>query len=502
MEKTGSGNDFELIPQNDNSKIDVTEGKQHNVGQPINEAMASEVIDIDGKDESSDGDDDDDDDDDGSNIVSDPDNCFSKKVRKVQTSIYGFFHKYKRQMKIGLYAILLILYTVYFGYAMYYSFKNAIALFAMTVFAVLCVAYMFAKKYLGDKIKEVYQPIIKFVDKHWNIVRWLSAIVTAVLVIIWIIMDTSQNPENLMSLIGVFAILLFCFLFSKHPDKVRWRPVIWGLVLQILFALMILRTRWGVVVFRYLGDHVTVFLEYTQIGAKFVFGDLWKNHYFAFEVMPMVLYLAAVISFLYHIGVIQIVITKLAWILQFTMHTSASESLATAAAIFLSMVEAPMLVGPYMSTMTVSELHAVATAGYTTIAGSIFGAAISFGISPSHVITASVMSAPAALAVSKLFYPETEKEPSSRRYKSLKINLPKYQNAIEALAQGAMKCVPVVVNVCVNFIVILAVLAFLNACLSWAGSMVGHPEFSFELICSWVFMPVAYLMGVDGKDCS
>ncbi|XP_070574761.1 solute carrier family 28 member 3-like [Ptychodera flava] len=522
MENNQVGNEFELLPQKDESTIELPddqteEGKENNAMdngtfkasdsfRPMNGAKDlfenvkirdTEVIDIDDDDVGNENEDDDVD-----QVPSDPDNCFARGVRKIKSSITGFLDKYKRRLKIGCYVVLLLLYMAYFCYAMYYSFTNARALFAMTVCVVLCVIYAFIRNNFGGEINKVIcQPLTDFCDKHWSVIRWISAIMTVALTVTWLIIDTSKNPANMMSFVGLVVVLLFTFVFSKYPDKIRWRPVLWGLVLQIILALLILRTRFGLEAFRLLGEQITIFLDYTEAGSKFVFGSLWHNHYFAFKVMPLVLYLGSVIAVLYHIGLVQIVITKLAWLLQFTMHTTACESLAAAGSIFLSMAEAPMLIGPYIPAMSVSELHAVATAGYTTIAGSVLGAGIAFGISPSNLITASVMSAPAALAVSKLFYPEVKQKPSLAEHRSAKIRLPEYQNVIDAIAGGAMAAVPIAVNICANFIVFLALLEFLNTFLSWAGGMVGYPHLSFELVCAWVFMPIAYLMGVDWEDC-
>ncbi|XP_077983269.1 solute carrier family 28 member 3-like [Glandiceps talaboti] len=431
-----------------------------------------------------------------------PDNCCTRGIERVQTAIYGFLARYKRHIKIGFHAVLLMAYTIYFIYALYYDFEGAIALFVLTLFVVFCVTYSFIMKRFGDRLDDVIcSPATRLVDKYWNIIRWVSGIIVVGLLVTWIIIDTSKRPANMMSFVGLIAIIFSCFLFSKHPSKVKWRPVIWGFILQFCLAITILRTEWGFKAFKFLGEEVTKFLNYTDAGSEFVFGKLWYNHYLAFKVLPIMIFLSSFIACCYHLGLIQWVIYKLAWMLQFTMRTSASESLNAAGNVFLGMNEASFLVAPYVKTMTVSEIHAISTGGYATIAGSIMGAAIAFGISPSYLITASVMSAPAALAVSKLFYPETEKSPTANIQSITKIAITKYQNIIDALAGGAMAAIPIIVNIAANFIAFLAILEFLDATLSWTGGMVGHPELSFALVCAWVFMPVAYLMGVDWEDC-
>ncbi|KAJ8026189.1 Solute carrier family 28 member 3 [Holothuria leucospilota] len=212
-----------------------------------------------------------------------------------------------------------------------------------------------------------------------------------------------------MSAVGLPIFIFFTYIFSKNPRRVKWRPVVWGLVLQFILGIFILRTSLGRSIFQWLGCIVGDFLNFTDAGSKFVFGeDTYTAHSFAFKVLPVLIYFSAVISVLYHLGIMQIVIRKLAWLMQNTMKTSASESLNAAANIFIGQMEAPLLIRPFLKDMTKSELHAVMTGGFATIAGSVLGAYITLGISPFHLMTASVMSAPVALAISKLFYPETK----------------------------------------------------------------------------------------------
>ncbi|KAA0191186.1 hypothetical protein HAZT_HAZT011173, partial [Hyalella azteca] len=182
--------------------------------------------------------------------------------------------------------------------------------------------------------------------------------------------------------------------------KVIWRQVLWGLALQFILGLLILRWPVGRKLFECLGDKVAEFLAFTDEGSKFVFGDLLvvdDGGIFAFKVLPVTLFFSFCIQILYYYGIMQWVVLKLGWLLQVSIGTTACES-----------TEAPLLIRPFIHLMTMSELHAVMTGGFATIAGSVMAAYISFGVSASHLLSASVMSAPAALAYSKLFYPETE----------------------------------------------------------------------------------------------
>ncbi|PIK55340.1 putative solute carrier family 28 member 3 isoform X3 [Apostichopus japonicus] len=312
---------------------------------------------------------------------------------------------------------------------------------------------------------------------------------------------TRGNPEQLISAGGLLVFILITYVFSKHPRHVKWRPVIWGLVLQFLLGILILRTQLGFQVFEWLGNVTRSFLEFSDAGAKFVFGkDTFMDHFFAFKVLPVVIYFSAAISVFYHWGIMQVVISKIAWLMQNTMRTTASESLNAAGNIFIGQTEAPLLIRPLLKDMTKSELHAVMTGGFATIAGSVLGAYISFGISPSHLLSASVMSAPAALAISKLFYPETKKS-KTKNIEDIELPKGEHRNVIEAASYGAYTAVPLALNIAGNLIAFLALLALLNGILGYLGGLAGVPELSFEFICSYVFMPIAFMMGVEPKDC-
>ncbi|XP_071941628.1 solute carrier family 28 member 3-like [Antedon mediterranea] len=338
--------------------------------------------------------------------------------------------------------------------------------------------------------------------EKWEYIKWPVYIIIIAGHVIAIVFITRQSPEQLVSAAGLLIFVFLTYVFSKHPRQIKWRPVIWGLVLQFLLGLFVLRTDIGLTIFDWLGDIVTIFLGFANVGAEFVFGENYLDHYFAFSVLPVVIYFSSVISVLYYLGVMQVIISKVAWLMQNTMKTSASESLNAAGNIFVGMTEAPLLIRPFIKEMTLSELHAIMTGGFATIAGSVLGAYISFGIDATHLISASVMSAPAALAMAKLFWPETEE---SKTANADQVDIPKGEerNMIEAASFGAATAVSLVANIAANLIAFLAILACCNAILTWFGGLVGieDPPLTFELICSYVFMPVAFIMGVEWNDC-
>uniref|UniRef100_A0A8B9K496 Sodium/nucleoside cotransporter n=1 Tax=Astyanax mexicanus TaxID=7994 RepID=A0A8B9K496_ASTMX len=374
-------------------------------------------------------------------------------------------------------------YVAYFIAACWLNFQRAVALVVLTSVAVFFTVYDLVKKYKGDSIKRCFKPAVRLLG----------------LLVAWLVVDTSKRPEQLISFGGVCLFILGLFLFSAHRSAVRWRTLFWGLGLQFVIGLFVIRTTPGYVAFNWLGDQVQTFLNYTQAGSAFVFGQLVEAGIFAFQALPIVIFFSSVMSVLYYLGVMQWVILKISWIMQITMGTSPTESLSVAGNIFVGQTEAPLLIRPYLKDMTKSEIHAVIVGGFATIAGSVMGAFISFGIDASSLISASVMAAPCALAVAKLSYPETE-ESKFKSKANIKVDGGGEQNILEAASAGASASIGLVANIAANLIAFLAILDFINAALKWLGGMVGYPDITFEIICSYVFMPVAFMMGIPVEE--
>ena len=306
--------------------------------------------------------------------------------------------------------------------------------------------------------------------------------------------------ERLVALLGLGVFVGFAYLTSVNRRAIRWQPILWGLALQLIFALFILRTAIGFTIFQWLGNTVSGFLNYSDAGASFVFGENFQDFFFAFKVLPTVIFFSAFISLLYHYGILQKAVQGVAWIMMRTMKTSGSETLSAAGNIFVGQTEAPLLIKPYVSTMTLSELHAVMTGGFATIAGGVLAAYVSFGISPKDLIAASVMSAPAALAISKIMFPETEESPTQGKV-SLKVERTT-ANGVDAIASGALDGLKLALNIAAMIIAFLALLAAFNALLAFIGGLFNYPQLSLELILSILLAPVAWLMGVPWADCN
>lgn len=296
-------------------------------------------------------------------------------------------------------------------------------------------------------------------------------------------------------------MLFLAWCMSAHKTKVSMRVVLGGLGIQFLFALLVLKTDAGRNFFQSVGDVFTVLLDYVDAGAGFVFGpDTFKEHYFAFKVLPTIVFFSALMSLLYYLGVMQFIVKIVAIAMQKTLGTSGAESLSASANIFVGQTEAPLVIKPYVKTMTKSELMAVMVGGFATIAGGVMAAFIGMGINATDLLTASVLSAPAALVVAKILQPEVE-EPMTRG--SVKLVVEKNgDNLIHAAANGAADGVKLAINVAGMLIAFMALIAMFNGLIGWVGVKI-NPEYkwSLEAILGFIFYPIAWVIGVASQDC-
>ena len=304
---------------------------------------------------------------------------------------------------------------------------------------------------------------------------------------------------HLTSLFGLIVFIGIGYLFSQNRQLIPWRTVFWGVALQLILGVLILKSEIGLTVFQFLGSTISQFLDFSDQGAKLVFGDGFEEHFIAFKILPTIIFFSAFISLLYHYKILPRIVTMMGWVMMRTMKTSGSESLSCAANIFVGQTEAPLMIKPYLSQLTKSELHSVMTGGFATIAGGVMAAYIAFGIPAEHLLSASVMSAPAALAVSKLLYPETEKPQTQNRINTLPQS--NYVNGIDAIATGTIEGLKLALNVGAMLIAFLGLTALVNSLLAFVGNLTGIPSLSLEWIFSYVMYPIAWLMGTPLADC-
>jgi concentrative nucleoside transporter, CNT family len=315
---------------------------------------------------------------------------------------------------------------------------------------------------------------------------------------------------RLQPLVGLIVILSLAYAISTNRRAIDGRTVAWGLSLQILFALLVLKTALGQRMFQALGNLMNRLLDFAFVGSSMVFGPLGSKEVwprimnqvlgpegaqwgvvFAFQVLPTIIFIAALFAILYYFGVMQLVVQVFAVVMRRVMRASGAESLNVAASIFMGQTEAPLTIRPYLPRMTESELMTVMTSGMAHISGGIMAAYILFGIEAQHLLTAVIMTAPGTLMMAKIFVPETE-VPETMGTVKLEIERTDV-NVIDAAGRGTSEGLALALNVGAMLISFLALIALVNALLGLAG-------LSLQEIFGWVFAPIAWAMGVPWRD--
>jgi concentrative nucleoside transporter, CNT family len=308
--------------------------------------------------------------------------------------------------------------------------------------------------------------------------------------------------ERLSGLLGIVAILGIAYLFSTNRRAIQPKTVAWGLSLQFVIAVLVLRTAAGQNTFRWIGDKINQLLSFAKAGSSLVFGELGTPGNtvatFAFQVLPTIIFIAALFAILYHFGVMQIVVLAFAKVMTRLMGASGAESLNVAASIFMGQTEAPLTIRPFLSAMTRSELMTVMTSGMAHISGGIMAAYIAFGVEARHLLTAVIMTAPGTILMAKMFVPETE---APKTAGDVRLRIEKTDvNVIDAAARGTGEGLMLALNVGAMLIAFLALIALLNALLG-VIPVGGGRRLSLELIFGYAAAPLAWLMGVPWKDC-
>jgi concentrative nucleoside transporter, CNT family len=311
-------------------------------------------------------------------------------------------------------------------------------------------------------------------------------------------------------LFGAVVILAIAVACSTNRRAINWRTVAWGIALQVVFALLVLKTSIGQRVFTTLGDAITRLLGFSRVGSDFVFGSLgnqpvWArvmnatlgddaarySMVFAFQVLPTIIFIAALFAILYYFGVMQLIVRVFAVVMHRVMGASGAESLNVAASIFMGQTEAPLTIRPYLPEMTQSELMTVMTSGMAHISGGIMAAYILFGIEAKHLLTAVIMTAPGTIMMAKMLVPETA-VPKTMGTVRLEVEQTDV-NVIDAAGRGTGEGLQLALNVGAMLISFLALIALINALLGVVG-------LSLQQIFGWVFAPVAWAMGVPWRD--
>ncbi|SHE42180.1 NupC/NupG family nucleoside CNT transporter [Clostridium fallax] len=308
--------------------------------------------------------------------------------------------------------------------------------------------------------------------------------------------------DKFIGIIGLVVLIGIAFLLSENKKKINWKLVFTGLGLQVVFALIILKFPPGRMVFQVLSDAITKLLDFTKEGSGFLFGNLMDQKtygmIFALQVLPTIIFFSALMGILYHLGIMQAVIKVISSGIAKLLGTSGSETLSAVGNIFLGQTEAPLLIKPYIATMTKSEIMAIMVGGMATVAGGVMAGYVAMGVDAGQLLAASIMAAPAGLVLAKIMVPETE-ESATKAGAELNVDMKK-ANVIEAAAQGASDGLGLALNVAAMLLAFVALIALINAILGACGGLFGFPQLSLDWILGRLFAPIAFLMGVPGSD--
>jgi CNT family concentrative nucleoside transporter len=335
---------------------------------------------------------------------------------------------------------------------------------------------------------------------------------------------------RLVGILGIATMIVIAWLLSKDRRRVDWRLVGSGVALQVAFGVLVLKTGVGRALFKGANAAFIKLLGFTEEGSRFIFGNLVKNNvpvgpvtgapadmapvqsaemwantgsYFAFSVLPTIIFFSSLMAVLYYLGLMERIVRGIAWVMQRTMGTSGAETLSVAGNIFVGPTEAPLLIRPFVGKMTYSELDTVMVGGFATIAGGVMAAYVAM-LSPyfsdiaGHLLTASVMNAPAALYISKLLVPEVDQPVTKGK---LKVTVQKEEaNVIDAAASGAAQGLKLAFNVAAMLLAFVALIAMVNFLVGSIGGLAGIEGLTLERIFGWVLAPLALLMGVPWAD--
>jgi CNT family concentrative nucleoside transporter len=314
---------------------------------------------------------------------------------------------------------------------------------------------------------------------------------------------------RLTGVLGMLVMLGLAYLFSTDRRAIKMKTIAWGLGLQISLAFLVLRWSYGQQLFLRAGNGVNKLLSYAFVGSEFLFGELGKQHsslglIFAFQVLPTIIFIAALFALLYYLGVMQVIIRAAAWVMQRVMGASGAESLNVAASIFMGQTEAPLTIRPFLPDLTQSELMTIMTSGMAHVSGGIMAAYIAFGVEARHLLTAVIMTAPGTLLIAKMLVPETGRPKTAGTVHMEGVE--RDSNFLAAIARGTSDGLGLAVNVGAMLVSFLALIALTNGILGgfhrWLGGhgMLWFPT-SLEQIFGWAFAPVAWLIGVPWHDC-
>lgn len=311
--------------------------------------------------------------------------------------------------------------------------------------------------------------------------------------------------ERFSGLLGIIVLLSLAFLFSTNRRAIKPKIVLWGVGLQFIFAWIVIRYSFGQKVLAVAGDKVTQMLNYSFEGSKFVFGGLGQQNsslgfFFAFQVLPTIIFISAFFAVLYYFGIMQFIIRMMAVAMTRLFSISGAESLNVAASIFMGQTEAPLTIRPFLPKATMSELMTIMTSGMAHVSGGIMAAYILYGIEAKNLLAAVIMTAPGTVMMAKMLVPETEQPVTAGEVRMSDDEMPKDQNVLGAIARGTIDGGQLAFNVAIMLISFIALVALLNGIMGGIHHYWGWFPENLQTVLSWIFSPVAWLIGIHGPD--
>lgn len=393
--------------------------------------------------------------------------------------------------------------VVYLFAAMLMNPQDAWPLATMT--AVCLVGTILSRTGKLTEIREALPAVPPQVS--WGILAVL-ALIMLVMVGVQVVPDSPERSSRQQALIGTVVLIAACTALSQKVRNIPWDVVLSAGLLQFFMGVFVMRTEVGMTVFKEAGNAVSYFLDFSNFGASFVFGDGFQEHFFAFKVLPTIVFFSAFISSMYYMGVMQVTVRIISLLLKKTVGTSLVQSVNAAANLFLGQTEAPLLIKPFLPKASPCDIHCVMVGGFASIAGGVLAAYIGMGVKAEQLIGASVMSVPGTLLVSNLVCPpgsmegeEGEEGPEGNDDEHFEFPPSSENNIIEAAGNGAHLAIDLVLNIGAMLIAFFSLLKVINMLLGYLGGLVDVPDLCFDMICGTALWPLAWLLGTPHQDC-
>ncbi|XP_052798136.1 solute carrier family 28 member 3-like [Mya arenaria] len=419
-----------------------------------------------------------------------------------------------KAIKTVLKLILLLAYFVYFGFALAYHVgdEGSWRLIVCTIFGVLLILWRLFKR---TRVYLIWESFLNKVSEEHSkgrrslVLRWVLYVLMTLFMITYVILFVAiKTPENLRSLFGLAAYPFLLFLFSKHRTKVNWHTVYWSMSLQFVMALIILKTSWGAASIRWCGTRLEEFLANAEAGSIFMFGEKYTDHSFIFGALVQSAFFVVAMSVINYLGVVSFIVNTFGYALAFCLKLSPAEGINAVGNIFLHVPESAMLIQEYIADMTPSQLFLTYAGGLSTVGGTSLVIFMSSGVPAAPLIAASAMSAPAAVAASKLSFPSVDNEevpPIPAGANGTPTTRPDFlekpTSLMHSIIVGINQSIVLTVQAVFYITTFVIILEWINNTLIWFGNRIGVADMSAEFLLSYIFYPFAYMMGARHEDC-